>query len=141
MSKIFFKKDRDSKMNLNADRISPPTVRGIDRAVDSDGDASIKKGISFGDISNIHFIIVIFIIFGLYLIFYPESSFIQCFKTKNKINSVRNDIEVLNLEMKQDCVIINGLQNDKEYLKKYVRENLYFSKKDETIYVIDEDMK
>ena len=138
MSDNSSQKSKYSNRGNNSDSSKSRTVSGPGSAKGSEEKVENKRAISFGDISNTHLIIVIFIIFSAYLIFYPESSFVQCFKTSNKIKETKQNIKAKKLEIKQDCVIINGLQNDKEYLMKYVREHLYFSNKGETIYIIEE---
>ncbi len=94
-----------------------------------------SKKISFGGVSNTRIIIMIVILFVVYLIFYPESSFRESSNIRKEIATHRAEIEKLQQEIKQDCVIINGIKTNKIFLIKYSRESLNLSAENEDLYV------
>lgn len=98
-----------------------------------------KKAISFGTISNTHLIILAIIGYALYLVFSNDSAVSSCYNTQMSINKIDAQIGEIDRGIRQDCVIINGLNSDKEFLIKYVREHLYLSNKDEDIYIIESE--
>lgn len=97
-----------------------------------------KAKVVLGNVSNMKLISVMVICFLLYQIFYSESNLRICVKTQNEINECRAEIERLDYELKQDCVIIYGIKNNKTYLIKYARENLYLSGRGEDIYIVED---
>lgn len=97
-----------------------------------------REKMVLGSISNTRLISVMVGVFVLYQIFYSGSIFRICVDTQKEINECGAEIERLNYQIKQDCVIIYGIENDRTFLIKYARENLYLSDKEEDIYIIDE---
>ena len=102
-----------------------------------DKKSSKTKKISFGGVSNMRVIITIVIIFFVYLVFYPDSSFRESAKIKSDIQVCLDEIEKLKQEIKRDCVVITGIKTNKMYLIKYSRESLNLSQEDEDLYVVN----
>lgn len=96
-----------------------------------------RRPIKLGEMTNTRMIITIAIVFILYLIFNADSSLRSIFSTHARINEYKKEIKELKKEITQDSIIIDGIKNDREYLIRYARENLFMKLKNEEVYVLE----
>lgn len=92
------------------------------------------KDIKIGEITNRKIIYITVILFVAFHMFYPQSNFRVYLKTKQKINRVNSEINHLELQLEQDCVVIKNMKNKKKLIK-YAREKLYMTNEREEIYL------
>lgn len=95
-----------------------------------------KRGFSFGiSPAGVNFMIIF--LFLCFIVFSNDESSIRSkIKFSRDIKRVDERISEINLQMKQDSIILNKIMKDDEYLEQYARENLYMIKKDEIIFKI-----
>ncbi len=95
-----------------------------------------KNKIELGHISNRRLIFLIFVVFALFEIFNDDSPLVANVRTRIEIREVKQEIQNLEQEMKQDCVIIDQIKNNRQFLIRYAREKLYMSEENEEIFLI-----
>lgn len=95
-----------------------------------------KRGFSFGiSPAGVNFMIIF--LFLCFIVFSNDESSIRSkIKFSRDIKRVDERISEINLQMKQDSIILNKIMRDDEYLEQYARENLFMIKKDEIIFKI-----
>lgn len=95
-----------------------------------------KRGFSFGiSPAGVNFMIIF--LFLCFIVFSNDESSIRSkIKFSRDIKRVDERISEINLQMKQDSIILNKIMKDDEYLEQYARENLFMIKKDEVIFKI-----
>lgn len=95
-----------------------------------------KRGFSFGiSPAGVNFMIIF--LFLCFIVFSNDESSIRSkIKFSRDIKRVDERISEINLQMKQDSIILNKIMKDDEYLEQYARENLFMIKKDEIIFKI-----
>ena len=73
------------------------------------------------------------------MFFFDTNSMLIQIKQKREIKKIENNIEYYNQEIKNDNVTIDILSNDTltAELEKYLRENLFLSRKNEEIFIIE----
>ena len=79
------------------------------------------------------------ILFFIWMFFFDTNSMLIQIKQKREIKKIENNIEYYNQEIKNDNVTIDILSNDTltAELEKYLRENLFLSRKNEEIFIIE----
>ena len=73
------------------------------------------------------------------MFFFDTNSMLIQIKQKREIKKIENNIQYYNQEIKSDNVTIDILSNDTltAELEKYLRENLFLSKKNEEVFIIE----
>ncbi len=113
--------------------------QGIAQKSKLKGNGAIKaKKVSMGNISNRRLMAIIAVLFILFVLFSGNSPIVQSVETKLTIRDIEREIEELREGIKQDCVVIDGIKNNKTYLIRYAREKLYFTQQDEDVYITEE---
>ncbi len=79
------------------------------------------------------------ILFFIWMFFFDTNSMLIQIKQKREIKKIENNIQYYNQEIKSDNVTIDILSNDTltAELEKYLRENLFLSRKNEEIFIIE----
>jgi len=79
------------------------------------------------------------IFFLIWISFFDTNSLSTQLKQKQEIQQLKQDIIYYQDEIKKDNLIIDIVSNDTltPKLEKYLRENLFLSKKDEEVFIIE----
>lgn len=96
-----------------------------------------KRGITLGEISNRRLMVTIAAIFVLYLIFDADSSIRVRINTERTVLKYKQEAKELQDEIMRDSLIIDGIKNNREYLIRYARENLYMVQDNEEIFIVE----
>lgn len=82
--------------------------------------------------------VIAILIFLIILLFFDRYSLIDRWKNARTISKLEKSIEYYNQEIEKDKKRKQDLQSGDEMLEKYGREEFYFKKKGEDIYIIEE---
>ncbi len=79
------------------------------------------------------------VLFFIWMFFFDTNSMLIQIKQKREIKKIENNIQYYNQEIKSDNMKIEILSNDTltAELEKYLRENLFLSKKNEEVFIIE----
>ncbi len=79
------------------------------------------------------------VLFFIWIFFFDTNSMLIQIKQKREIKKIENNIQYYNQEIKSDNMKIEILSNDTltTELEKYLRENLFLSKKNEEVFIIE----
>tara|TARA_B100001559_G_scaffold271323_1_gene239747 strand:- start:562 stop:873 length:312 start_codon:yes stop_codon:yes gene_type:complete len=79
------------------------------------------------------------VLFFIWMFFFDTNSMLIQIKQKREIKKIENNIQYYNQEIKSDNMKIEILSNDTltTELEKYLRENLFLSKKNEEVFIIE----
>ena len=79
------------------------------------------------------------LLFFIWILFFDANSILTQTEKQKKIEKLTQDIEYYTKEIKTDGEIIKTLSQDSlnSKIEKYFRENLFFSKKNEEVFIIE----
>ena len=78
------------------------------------------------------------VIFLVVTFFVGDNTLLDGIRYKMKINSLHNDIETMKMDIEEKVRQLDALQNDKESLEQYAREQFIMTKTDEELFLIVE---
>ncbi len=84
--------------------------------------------------SNRNIIIALSVVFTLWLLFLDRNNLVSLKKVNSQINELKKEKELYLNKIKADSTIIKGL-NDSDFVESYARENFYFKRAEEVMYI------
>lgn len=81
---------------------------------------------------------VTIVVFLIITFFIGDNNFLDGIRYETKIKSLKRDIEYLKKENENKLHQLNALQDDKENLEKFAREQFLMTKPDEELFLIVE---
>ncbi len=82
---------------------------------------------------------IVSLIFAFVFLIYSDYNIFNNFKYGRTINKLENEIKKYKKEIKDNKQKLLELQSNDYMLEKYGREEFYFKKENEDIYIIEED--
>lgn len=80
----------------------------------------------------------VFVGFVVWMTFFDNNNFISKYKSYNQMKDLENEIKKVEEQTKKNKTKLDSLQNNKEELERYARENYMMKTADEDIYVVEE---
>ncbi|MGS2738461.1 FtsB family cell division protein [Sinomicrobium sp. M5D2P17] len=94
----------------------------------------IRQNRWFSFFSNIYVIVIT--VFAIWMIFFDTNSLLTHMELEKEIDKLQKNKEYLQKEIERDKEIIRNLKDDGN-IEKFAREEYYFKKEDEEIYIIE----
>lgn len=83
--------------------------------------------------------IIALVIFGVFMIFIGEHSWINRIQRKNEINNLQNKIAQEELRFEEDSLAIVALDSDIESVRKIARERYFMKNTGEDVFMIEDE--
>jgi cell division protein DivIC len=83
--------------------------------------------------------ILVLIVAFVWFMFFDKNSFIQHFRISQQIKELRSEKEYYREQIILDSLEVEKLKNDPEELERYAREKYLMKKKDEDIFIVNEE--
>jgi len=84
------------------------------------------------------FWVIAMIIAVFITIFLAGGNIVQCFRLRRDIKALERQIEHYRTEIAADSTMLENLKYD-EYVEAYAREHYHLQKRNETVYIIEEE--
>ena len=81
-------------------------------------------------------VIIVFVIMMFFLITCNENSILNIIKLQSEIDELEKQQQEMLKKIKQDSMYLNKLDSDDKIFERYLRENFYFHKPNEDVYII-----
>src|SRR5690606_3522339 len=94
----------------------------------------IRQNRWFSFFSNIY--VIVLTVFAVWMIFFDTNSLLTHIELEKEIDKLQKQKEYLQKEIEQDKEVIRNLKDDGN-IKKFAREEYYFRKENEEIYIIE----
>ncbi len=83
--------------------------------------------------------VIVILVFAVIILFFDKNNLINHWKTKGNIKRLEKEIQFYKNEIESDKEQLMKLQADTQTLEKFARENYYFKKENEDIFIINDD--
>ncbi|MBC9797954.1 FtsB family cell division protein [Sinomicrobium weinanense] len=94
----------------------------------------IRQNKWFSFFSNIY--VIVLTVFAVWMIFFDTNSLMTHVELEKEIDKLQKQKEYLRKEIEKDKEMIRNLENDNN-VEKFAREEYYFKKDNEEIYIIE----
>lgn len=88
--------------------------------------------------SNRNLIIIMSALFVSWLLFFDQNSYVDLKDLDTKIEQLRRERDFYRDKITQDSNVIKNI-NDSAFLEKYARENFFFIREGEVMYLVEPD--
>lgn len=87
---------------------------------------------------NLNIILVATTIFVVFIIFFDDNNLKFKAQLEDKIHHLEFTRDSLRQQIREDSIVIDGIENSDEFIERYARENFYMRREGEELYIIKE---